>query len=197
MLRIEPAGLHDMPGAYRACLLTGNAGLDATSLHQDPDLLGHVYVGPYLVRGRDTQLVVVDDLGSAGYLVSADDTLEFEAWAERDWWPPLRTRYPIRDDGSPDDRLIKLIHTPERTPVSIAQEYPAHLHIVLQERAQGGGLGRQLIDRLLAELREREVEGIHLGVASDNDNAIGFYRHLGFRDVETEPGGILMGLRLS
>jgi len=37
---------------------------------------------------------------------------------------------------------------------------------------------------------------VHLGVDKDNSNAIGFYRHLGFREVATEPGGILMGLRL-
>ena len=27
-------------------------------------------------------------------------------------------------------------------------------------------------------------------------NAIGFYAHLGFREVDSEPGGLLMGLRL-
>lgn len=196
MLGIEPAGLHDLPGAYRTCLLTGDAGKDASSLYRDPDLLGHVYVGPYLAQARGTQLVVVDDLGSAGYLLSADDTLAFEAWAEREWWPRLRARYPIPDDGSPDDVMIKLIHQPERTPAELAREYPAHLHIDLQERARGAGLGRTLVGRLLAELRSRQVAGVHLGVSADNANAIGFYSHLGFRQVDTEPGALLMGLRL-
>ena len=196
MLRIEPAGLHDLPGAYRTCLLTGDAGDDATALHRDPDLLGHVYVGPYLAHGRGTQLVVTDEAGSAGYLLSTDDTLAFEAWAEREWWPPLRARYPIRDDGSPDAELIRLIHTPERTPEALAREYPAHLHVDLEERARGTGLGRLLMERLLSDLRARGVIGVHLGVALSNTNAYGFYAHLGFRDLDAEPGAILMGLRL-
>ena len=58
------------------------------------------------------------------------------------------------------------------------------------------GLGRALVEQLLDDLRARRVAGVHLGVDTDNGNAIGFYRHLGFREVATEPGGILMGLRL-
>ena len=31
--------LHDLPGVYRVCRLTGHAGRDATSRHANPDLL--------------------------------------------------------------------------------------------------------------------------------------------------------------
>jgi ribosomal protein S18 acetylase RimI-like enzyme len=196
MLRIEPAGLHDLAGAYRTCLLAGDAGDDATALYRDPDLLGHVYVGPYIAQGSGTQLVVVDEHGSAGYLLSTDDTLRFEAWAEKTWWPPLRQRYARLQDGSPDAKMTELIHQPERTPLELAHEYPAHLHIDLQERARGSGLGRVLIERLISELRSREVIGVHLGVDAANTNAIGFYEHLGFCEVDQEPGGLLMGMRL-
>ncbi|MGD8683340.1 MAG: GNAT family N-acetyltransferase [Chloroflexota bacterium] len=196
MLRIEPAGLHDMPGAYRVCLLTGDAGADASALHRDPDLLGHVYVGPYLRRGEGTQLVAVDDGGVAGYLLSTDDTLAFEAWAEHDWWPSLRTRYPRLDDGSPDARLVGLIHEPMRARPRLAGAYPAHLHIDLLARTRGSGLGRALIERLLADLRGRGVGGVHFGVSARNTNAIGFYQHLGFQVLERERWGLTMGLRL-
>lgn len=197
MLRIERAGLHDLPGAYRTCLLTGDAGQDASGSYQDLDLLGHIYVGPYLAHGEGTQLVPVDDAGSAGYLLSTDDTAGFEAWAEADWWPPLRARYPLRDDGSSDAELIRHIHAPPRTPPALARAYPAHLHIDLQERARGTGMGRLLVERLLAELLERRVPAVHLGVDGANTNAIGFYAHLGFREVESRPSEIIMGLRLS
>jgi ribosomal protein S18 acetylase RimI-like enzyme len=195
-MRAEAASLHDLPGAYRVCLLTGEAGQDASALYRDPDLLGHVYVGPYLASGAGTQLVLVDEGGVCGYLLSADDTSAFEAWAEHAWWPPLRARYPLLDDGSRDAELVSLIHRPEVTPPEIAEPYPAHLHIDLLERARGRGLGRLLIDRLLGELRARGVPGVHLGVDAANTNAIGFYGHLGFREVGREPGGLLMGLRL-
>jgi ribosomal protein S18 acetylase RimI-like enzyme len=196
MLRIKTAGLHDLAGVYRTCLRAGDAGKDATTLYRDPDLLGHVYAGPYIAHGQGTQLVVVDEAGVAGYLLSTDDTLAFEAWAAAQWWPPLRARYPRLDDDSADANMVRHIHEPERTPVDLAQEFPAHLHIDLDDRARGSGLGRVLIERLMTELRERGVIGLHLGVDIDNPNAIGFYEHLGFREVDREPGGVLMGIHL-
>jgi ribosomal protein S18 acetylase RimI-like enzyme len=195
MLRIEAAGMHDLPGAYRTCLLAGDAGQDASALYRDPDLLGHVYVGPYVAQRTGTQLVVVDEAGVAGYLLSADDTRAFEDWAEATWWPALRARYEPLHDGSRDDALIRLIHDPPRTPAGLAQTFPAHLHIDLQVRARGKGLGRALIERLLTELRGRGVAGVHLGVDEGNENAISFYEHLGFREVGREPGGVLLGWR--
>lgn len=195
VLRIEPARLHDLPGAYRVCLRTGDAGEDATTRIDDPDLLGHVYVGPYITRGVGTQLVAVDEHGVAGYLLSADDTLAFEAWAEAEWWPPLRARYPSVTGAPMDVELIRLIHSPERTPADLATEFPAHLHIDLLEHARGQGLGRRLIGRLLDDLRARGIPGVHLGVDAANTNGIGFYEHLGFREVAREPGGLIMGLR--
>jgi ribosomal protein S18 acetylase RimI-like enzyme len=196
MIAVRPASLHDLPGTYRVCLLTGDAGRDATELYRDPDLLGHVYVGSYVASRTGTQLVAVDDQGVAGYLLSADDTLAFERWAESEWWPSLRARYPLRDDDSSDSALVRLIHQPERAPEAVAHEFPAHLHIDLLERARGLGLGRLLIERLLADLRDRGIRGVHLGVATDNQNAIGFYRHLGFEIIAEDPGGPLMGRRL-
>src|SRR5262245_4377356 len=173
-MRIEPASLQDLSGAYRVCLLTGDAGQDASRVYRDPDLLGHVYVGPYLVRGSGTQLVIVDDAGVCGYLLSADDTSEFEAWMERSWWPALRLRYPLVEDDSRDVELVRLLHAPETTPADVAAGYPAHLHIDLLERARGRGLGRLLIERLTGELQARRVSGVHLGVDASNANGIGF-----------------------
>ncbi len=196
MIRIEQARLHDLPGAYRVCLRTGDAGKDASGQIRDPDLLGHVYVGPYIVRGAGTQLVLADERGVAGYLLSADDTRALEAWAEAEWWPALRARYAPLTGESMDAELVRLIHRPERTPEGLATEYPAHLHIDLLEHTRGLGLGRRLIDRLLDDLRARDIPGVHLGVDASNTNGIGFYEHLGFREVAREPGGLIMGMRL-
>lgn len=192
---IRAATLHDLPGAYRVCLETGDSGRDGSALYHDPDLLGHVYVGPYIVGQPGTELVLVDEFGVAGYLLAADDSRTFEAWADAAWWPPLRDRYPLRNDGSLDAELISIIHEPPRAPDSVMSAYPAHLHIDLAERARGQGLGRALIERLLVDLRERGVGGVHLDVAADNLNAAAFYRHLGFQGLAPAPES-LMGIRL-
>jgi len=196
MLRIEPAGVADLAGAYRTCLLTGDAGADASSLHADPDLLGHVFVGPYLAQRSGTQLVVVDEAGVCGYLLSTDDTVAFEAWAEAEWWPPLRTRYPRDAAAASDAWLVDQFHVRRAADPAITGPYPAHLHIDLLERARSRGLGRVLIERLLSELRVRGVAGVHLGVDPANANAIGFYGHLGFRRLEARPDELVMGRRL-
>ena len=95
---------------------------------------------------------------------------------------------------------VQAIHHQYHHPESFCPEpydaYPAHLHIDLLEHARGLGLGRRLIDRLLDDLRARGVPGVHLGVDEANANGIGFYEHLGFREVAREPGGLIMGLRL-
>jgi ribosomal protein S18 acetylase RimI-like enzyme len=196
MLRIEHAGLADLPGAYRVCIGTGLKGEDASGLHVDPDLLGHVYVGPYLARGEGTQLVVVDEAGVCGYLLSTDDTLAFAAWQEAHWWPALRVRYPDPEADPRDAWLVRQIHRPPTLPTAITDAYPAHLHIDLLARARGTGLGRVLIERLLADLRGRGVRGVHMGVDPENANALGFYDHLGFGVLERLPDEVVMGMRL-
>lgn len=65
---MRTATLHDLPGVYRVCRLTGHAGRDATSRHADPDLLGHLWAGPYLAFPEAVTRVIHDDQGVAGYL---------------------------------------------------------------------------------------------------------------------------------
>src|SRR3954449_7465943 len=148
MPHLRRATLHDLPGAYRVCLLTGDSGKDATALARDPDLLGHVYVGPYIVGEPGLALVVADDEGIAGYCLAALDTRRFSDWAESTWWPSLREQYPLCARGSgpgQDAEVIELIDRPPMAPAQIVEAYPSHLHIDLLERVRGSGMGRMLI----------------------------------------------------
>lgn len=181
---------------YRVCLLTGDAGQDATALFRNADLLGHAYVGLYLVGQPDLALVVADPEGVAGYCLAASDTRAFEAWAETAWWPDLRVQYPVLDDASADAGIIRLFHAPPLASDAVVDEYPAHLHIDLLARARGHGHGRELIERQLGSLRRQSARGVHLDVAADNANAIAFYRHLGFAEIDHLETSILMGIRL-
>lgn len=196
MSPIRPATLQDLPGVYRVCLATGDSGMDASALFTNPDLIGHVFVGPYVVGQPDLALVVADRYGVAGYLLAAADTREFEAWTESHWWPPLRTQYPVSDGDSADDTMIRLFHAPPRAPDTVVTAYPAHMHIDLLARVRGRGLGRALVERSLGTLRDRGLPGVHLDVAADNANGIAFYRHLGFVELERATDSIFMGLRL-
>ncbi|NYI68364.1 GNAT family N-acetyltransferase [Spelaeicoccus albus] len=209
MLKIRPATIHDMPALYRICLRTALNGADASEYYADPDLVGHVFAGPYLTGDTAFGFVAADDDGVAGYILGAADSPSFERWAERAWWPDLRNRYPspARDartgTGSDtaastaeahDARLIRLLHAPPTADPQQTGDYPAHLHIDLLPRAQGSGAGRRLIDAFTGELASRGVAGVHLGVSAANPHAVGFYRHLGFRTLREDPETLLLGL---
>jgi ribosomal protein S18 acetylase RimI-like enzyme len=213
---IRPAGPHDAAVLYDICLRTGDAGADATGLYQDAALLGHVYAGPYLMMSEGLGFVLTDARPDpsdgesdpvarvTGYVVGAADSLAFEAQCERLWWPALREQYPVlppwkdEDDRPPTDAaLVAQIHHPQRWDSDLAKTYPAHLHIDLLPQAQGHGQGRRLIDAFVDEVRSRGATGVLLGVAAKNRHARGFYEHLGFRQLEEDSDGILLGLRLS
>src|SRR5690606_28178077 len=80
----------DAPALYQICLRTGDRGEDATGHYTDPDLLGHVYVGPYLALAPRFAFVL-DDGAPVGYALGVPDTAEFARACERSWWPPRRT----------------------------------------------------------------------------------------------------------
>ena len=176
---------------------TGDSGADATKTFHNPDLLGHIYVGPYIVGMPDCAFVVADNQGVAGFILAAADTEVFAAWAEQYWWPALREQYPMIPGDSEDARIIRMLHTPPHAEHALLEKYPAHLHIDLLPRVHGQGLGRSLMERLFIRLREHDVRGVHLGVGASNTNAIEFYRHLGFTTLAEHPDSEIMGLQLS
>lgn len=183
---------------YAVCLRTGASGGDATGLHADPRLLGEVYLGAYLALEPELAFVVDDRGVAAGYVLGARDTVAFETESERAWWPALRERYPLGSfpEGSRDEALVRLIHEPPAAEADVVAAYPSHLHVDLLPTAQGGGNGRRLLETLFDALRSAGSPGVHLGVARDNVRAAGFYRHLGFTELDGDDGGVTLGLRL-
>jgi len=176
----------DEKAMYDVCLRTGAAGEDATDLYVDPDLLGAVYVGPYVAFEPGLAFVVDDGAGAQGYVLGARDTEAFEQTCRERWWPSLCSRYPLNTFApeSPDAQLVRLIHDPPVTPPSVRRDHPSHLHIDLLPRWQGGGWGRRLIETLIVALEAAGSRGLHLGVATANTRAVGFYERLGFSVLE-------------
>ncbi|MCB7136229.1 GNAT family N-acetyltransferase [Cellulosimicrobium marinum] len=200
-LPIRPARTSDareVARLYDICLRTGASGADATDLYADPRLLGEVYLGAYLALEPGLAFVLDADGLPAGYVLGARDTAAFEDACEREWWPPLRERYPrgAFPAGSRDAALVEQIHAPHRAPAAVVDAYPAHLHVDLLPEAQGGGNGRRLLETLFDALRADGVPGVHLGVGRANVGAVGFYRHLGFVELASTEGGHTLGLRL-
>jgi ribosomal protein S18 acetylase RimI-like enzyme len=198
---IRDATPADAPQLYRICRLTGDAGRDATALHADPDLLGEVYVGPYLTVEPALAGVAIGTGGAAlGYVLGTPDTTAFLAACEERWWPALRDRHPLDAGGRhrtpADQSLIELIHAPHVPDAALVASHPAHLHIDLLPEAQGQGLGRALIEWLLTGLADRGTRGVHLGVDPRNTSAVAFYERLGFTRWESDPATVTLVRRL-
>ena len=182
----------DVDALYQICLRTAADGADATSRYTDPNVLGHLYVGPYALLEPELAFVVADESGVQGYVLGAADTHRFAAECEQRWFPRLRKRYPLPGvhDTSADAGIVRLMHrgidTSAATPA-----YPAHLHIDLEPAAQGKGWGRRLITRFEDELRDRGVTGFHLTASATNAGAIAFYERLGLERRRGDIGSVV------
>ena len=175
------------------CLMTGDAGDDATGKEDDPDLLGLVFTLPYQIFEPDFAFVIENGRGVCGYVLGAPDTGRFMAQMTHDWFPSLRPRY--RDPGADrgrwrgSDWLRHEIHHPATEPLAELGPYPAHGHIDLLPVARGRGVGRRAMTHLMDRLREAGAPGLHLGVNARNTRALRFYTKLDFEPVD--PPGMI------
>lgn len=62
------------------------------------------------------------------------------------------------------------------------------LTIASHPRARGRGVGRALLDALLARARDAGCEVVHLDVRADNAPALGLYTSRGFTELDRRPG---------
>ncbi|MGO2035804.1 MAG: GNAT family N-acetyltransferase [Brevibacterium sp.] len=67
--------------------------------------------------------------------------------------------------------------------------------VAVDPRTQGQGLGRMLMNALIASAREAEVEVITLDLRGDNTAAIALYESLGFERYGLLPGFVAVGDR--
>lgn len=189
MPSIRPFHPADLDALYDIALRTGDSGQDASALHDDPKLIGHLYAAPYALLEPARAFVAEDEAGVAGYIVGAADTRAFDARLETEWWPALRAQYDDpaakpHESWSADERRQYLIHHPYKTPERIVAVYPAHLHINLLPRLQGRDIGRRLLDRFLDAVGEAGARGVHLGCGATNTRALHFYARYGFSEIE-------------
>ncbi len=202
---IRPYRHTDLDALYLICLQTAASGEDGSELYRRaPRSVGDYYAAPYAAFAPNLVFMLEDDAGACGYVLGVADTAAFEDWFEAEWFPLMQDRYawPAGDpaDLSAAERLIRRFHRPlQRESPAVVAEYPAHLHIDLLGRAQGQGMGPQMMQHFLDALRAQGVPGVHLGLGLRNHRALRFYERLGFSELELRgdpPNSMLMGLKL-
>jgi GNAT superfamily N-acetyltransferase len=196
MVELRPYRADDLEALYEICLLTGDAGQDASPLHNDRKAVGHIYAAPYGVLEPGNVFVAQDDEGVAGYVVGTHDTSAFNARLEREWWPALRQHYAQATDLTAADReRVAYMHRPGDNPADIVAQYPAHIHMNLLPRLRGQRVGTGLLQLWIAQARANGVSGIHLGASPSNAGGIAFWTRSGFTPLRTE-GALWFGMAL-
>ena len=188
----------DRPGLYHICLATGDSGANAVHLYDQKDMLGEIYVGPYLTFQPDLSFTLIHD-GVAGYALAALDTSSFEDTLSKNWWPVILEKYNGRSPENFNQReknLFSYIQNPPLRSKEVISEYPSHLHIDLLEKAQGRGIGKAMMLLVLESLREQGSPGVHLGMGAQNARAFTFYTKLGFALLDKNDDEWTMGLKL-
>ena len=182
--RLRPATPEDLPALYRVCLRTGDAGRDATHLQDDPDLLGEVFVGPYVMLEPELAFTLEGSHGPAGYVLGALDTESFNRRLKSEWLPRLQRLHADPGDDSEQwqgsDWVRHAVHNPFLEVPPVLEPYPSHVHIDLMVEARGQGIGRHLMQTILEALARLGSSGVHLQVNPQNAAAQAFYRNLGF-----------------
>lgn len=202
-MKIRPAKTTDLPLLYQVCLLTGDSGKDASSIYSNQELLGEIYVGPYVSLRAESSYSLIDDAENAvGYVLGAVDTLSFEQDRQFKWLPKLQEKYRTeysniqKDNKTPDQELLEEIYSPSPPPLSILDEFPSHGHIDLHPKYQGKGFGVAMMELLINRMKELNSPGIYLPVSRYNTNALGFYRKLGFIHLLDRGDETIIGMHL-
>ncbi|HEX7003567.1 MAG TPA: GNAT family N-acetyltransferase [Trueperaceae bacterium] len=189
----------DLDAVYEICLLTGDAGSDASHLYADPLLPGHLYAAPYVTLEPEHAFVLEDEAGVCGYVVGALDTRDFRRRMIELWLPPLQAKLPLpnpdREAWTAADHIYHQVHFPRQEYPEWLDVFPSHLHIDLLPRAQRQGHGRAMMERFLGMIARAGSPGVHLGLDPRNDGARAFYRALGFNDFDAGTEGSVRMVR--
>lgn len=115
-----------------------------------------------------------------------------DAWSEPTWWAELAGR--PRRDYAVLERQGRLVGY---AGLDQSGEVADVMTIAVDPAARGGGLGRRLLEHLLAVAAAGGARWVMLEVRADNTAALELYRRFGFEVVHTrrgyyrpeEPGG--------
>ena len=177
---------------FRVCLLTGDGqGGDGSTLFAGrEELLGQLFVGPYLDVHPELAFALLDPNGEAvGYVLGCPDSTLFRRKCAESYWPSLLSSCP---QLAQEALFVEHAFGPGSSGGEYEESYPAHLHIDLLPSAQNQGFGRLMISRLLDSLRGLLAPGVHLSMMASNARAGGFYRKLGFDKIaETDHDWIM------
>lgn len=173
----EEKDLSAITGLSHGTLLLGRAG---PLVFPSRELWGELFVAPYLRRGCCNR--VAEEEGEIlGYILGACSDLPLTLYLLFRV-PFLLLKLLLGRYGPPLPHLRYLLRLLlYRGPKAPKGLYPAHLHIAVDPKAQGRGIGKVLLGEFLECLKEKGVKGVQLSTTRANAAARRLYQSLGFR----------------
>lgn len=186
---------HRWVGIRTLCCRTGDNG--APIGNEQWEFFARVWIEPYEKFLPQWTYIALHEDSLVGYLTGCPDTRKLaRARAWRITLPllaqitlgryrhlPAAQRFWRREIGLSKSVERRFSHRLRR---SIESDHPAHLHMNVDENHRRKGVGRNLIDHYLRDLRSAGVSGVHLFCGPD---PVAFYRSLGFEILETAQVG--------
>jgi ribosomal protein S18 acetylase RimI-like enzyme len=180
---IRPYGRADREAVRSICCETGYLGEPIDWFWRDRESFADLITRYYTEREPESSFVATCDGRVVGYLTGCVESERARGAAVRELRRMIRRGAllrpgpgafllravldTLRDRGAPDEALADA-------------RYPAHLHIDFLPEARGRGLGRRVLERWLARLRELDCPGVHLGAFAENRAGIAFFEACGF-----------------
>lgn len=196
-IEIRPATLDDLNDLYFVALKTGNSGSDATSQFRNDQMLGEVFVGPYVTHASETSNLLSKSGKTVGYGLCVLDTDHFQNLCKMHWWPQLQLKYAELKQFSEDEWLVREIFSPTPSPSEVLKDFPSHGHIDLLPQVQGKGWGRKMMVQMENQLKNLGSPGFHLRVSAYNERGLKFYAALGYTELLRRGDEVVVGKRLS
>lgn len=198
----------DKQAITEICYQTGYMGESVAGRFKDRDLFGELFAYAYLSYRPEMCFVAEVDARVVGYCIAAADTKDFKQWFNKHHKKQIIKRIIQKTLWChPYDvfQLISWDFKSKRHPPQLFVDYPAHFHINVLARHQRSGIGSELIQTVIQNLKQQQVSGIHLQTSSRNTSALKFYEKQGFLRVYERdqamwgvPGvrSIVMGMKL-
>jgi GNAT superfamily N-acetyltransferase len=182
----------DREAVRQICCDTADAGEPMESFFPDREVLADLVTRYYTDYEPSSTWVAEQDGRVIGYLTGCLDTRRFlrvmawrlvpvtfiKALSRGTLWHPQVVKLLSAN-------LSRWLKGGFRREVSL-WSYPAHLHINLQRGHRGQQLGRQLVEKFFGQVREAGLNGIHVGVSSENERGRRFFESVGFVPLTRE-----------
>lgn len=195
VLSIRPYRAEDRDGLFRIAADTAFFGDPIEIYLEDRRIFLDAFYAYYTDFEPEHCWIATSDDTVVGFLTGCIDTAQKDKIANKKIIPKVLVRlitgyYRV---GPKARRYIWRMWSSKRKhlfPAVDLKEYPAHLHINVDEKWRGYGIGIRLMQMYLDQLTYLQIPGVHLGTTSENAAACKLYEKLGFQLLDEKPSNL-------